>query len=413
MKISIKRIDVVCILKPVTVLVGALILISCANYDIKNNKRNHSKQVVENIIPTPPLLQTEHFGEAISLIHVEDVFELSEQQKEHFFEFYNHPYYQNEEPHNRIYRYLETKLGGFTYNGQTSTASKSLAEDQGNCLSLAILTKSLANLANIDIDYQLVETPAVYQKKNDIVVSSQHIRTVVYAPFDNGNFFRGRIYIDYFYQPGTRVLREVKDKEFQSMYYTNKAAESLMEDNMRLAYWYLSAALKLKSNHSHAINMMGLLYAREGFLDAAEKMYLYGIDYSELNLDILNNYHSLLISQDRIAAAKMIEKKIGKSNDINPYKWISLANSAYSIGEIDKAMRYYKKAVLLAPYLHEPFAGIARAEFKKGSANRATKAIEQAIKNVFDSNTMKLYQAKLDMLKEFVNEKSPVVSGGQ
>ena len=94
------------------------------------------------------------------------------------------------------------------------------------------------------------------------------------------------------------------------MYYTNLAAESLMKNQLNQTYWFLIEALKLKANHSHAINMMGLLYAREGFSEAAEKMFKYGIEHSESNLDILNNYHSLLVNLNRVDDAKKIKEKI-------------------------------------------------------------------------------------------------------
>ncbi len=387
-----------------------LLVVSCSN--IQPNSKGKVEEEKVNLMPSPPLLKTNHFGTRQEIIPVEQIFQLSDEQREKFLEFFNHSRNQDELAHRRIYQYLESKLGGFTYNAQTTTATEALARNYGNCLSLAILTTTLASIVDVDIDFQLVETRPVYQKSNDVIVSSQHIRTVLYSPAQKGLIFRGRIYIDYFNDYGSNLLRAVEEDEFQSMYYTNLAAESLMKNQLNQTYWFLIEALKLKANHSHAINMMGLLYAREGFSEAAEKMFKYGIEHSESNLDILNNYHSLLVNLNRVDGAKKIKEKIGRRDDKNPYKWISIANSSYNLREYSKAIVYYRKALKLAPYLHEPYAGIARAEFKKGRTSKARNALRSAIENVSSDSTQRIYQAKLDMLKEFVSENSPAVNGG-
>ncbi len=387
-----------------------LLIVSCSN--IQPNKEDKYQDKVAKTIALPPLLESEHFGERPQFISIDEVFKLSKEQRSQFLSFFNHPQNQEELAHTRVFKYLESKLSGFTYNAQTTTATEALEQNYGNCLSLAILTTALASMAKVDIDFQLVETRPVYQKTDDIIVSSQHIRTVLLSPAKKGVIFRGRIYIDYFNEYGTNMLRAVEKDEFQSMYYTNLAAESLMKEELNQTYWYLMEALKLKPNHSHAVNMLGLLYAREGFSKAAENMYQFGIKYAESNLEILNNYHSLLLNLGRVDDARKIKEKIGRRNDTNPYKWISLANASYNIGEHSKAIAYYKKALELAPYLHEPYVGIARAELKKGRTYNARKALKSAIENVSGGNTQRIYQSKLDMLKEFISENTPVVNGG-
>lgn len=187
----------------------------------------------------------------------------------------------------------------------------------------------------------------------------------------------------------------------------------MIRKNHNLAYWYLDAALKLKPNHSHAINIMALLHENIGYPDYAEKLYLYGIAHSQDKLDLLNNYHSLLKSQRRMSEAREIAEQIGRKNDLNPYKWISLGNTAYNSREYDKAIRYYRKANKLAPYLHEGFAGIARSKLQLGNPDYARKAIGKALDNTHDNNTRKLYQAKLDMLTELLTKNTPTLMKSQ
>jgi len=371
-------------------------------------------------IPLPPLAPLSvQFSNPPSIVSVKEVYALTEEQKEHFLKQFNSQSYMSVEPHNRIYKYLETNLSNFNYYADTFTASESLAQNKGNCLSLAILTKSLADLANVDASYQLVETAPVFSRKGNIVLSSQHIRTILYAPIDIAPdpdeilVFRGRIFVDYFPSYNTRVLRTVDELEFKSMYYTNKAAEHLIIGDNKTAYWHLKKALDLKPNHSHAINMMALLYERVGDFNYAERLFKYGIDYSDENLDVLNNYHSLLKQQGRTKEAEKLAIEIGRKNDTNPFKWISLGNSAYNSREYKKAVRYYRRASKIAPYLHESFAGISRSKFQLGAPEQAKKAMNKALENSMDSNLQKLYRAKLDMLTEFLSKGTPVVIGSE
>jgi len=169
-------------------------------------------------------------------------------------------------------------LDQFNYYSDTYTATDSLLENKGNCLSPAILTKALADLVDVEVGYQLVETAPVFKKEGNIILSSQHIRTMLFSPDTSDSngwvLFRGRIIVDYFPTYSSHILREVDEDEFTSMYYTNKAAESMLRQDNNLTYWYLNKALKLKPTHSIAINMMALLHQKVGYPDYAERLFL-------------------------------------------------------------------------------------------------------------------------------------------
>ncbi len=390
-----------------------LLMNACANLTDNNLLPIQSEPIINQKEPLPELLAATFFGDKKPVLTVDQIYLLTEQQKQDFLTEFNSPQYQSTEPHKRIYRYLENHLSDFNYYPDTLTASEALIQNQGNCLSLAILTKTLADIVKVDSAYQLVETAPVFKKSGNIIVTSQHIRTVLFAPKKIAPtgliLVRGIIYIDYFPTFQSRVIRNVDLAEFESMYYTNKAAESLMQKDHNQAYWYLTESLSLKPSHSHAINMMALLHEYVGYPDYAEKLFLFGIKHSADPLDMLSNYHSLLTSQQRHQEAQEIAAKIGRRNDTNPYKWISIANSAYNSEEYAKAIRFYQKANVLAPYLHEPHAGIARSKYRQGYPNRAKKEMVNALDKVHDKNIRKLYQAKLDMLSELLRKNTPVV----
>lgn len=386
------------------IALSALILCSCANIPQQKVVVTAPEEVKLEISSLP----NDMFGQRQDIIATDLVYELTTEQRSHFLEEFNSSEYRSTPKHRRIYKYLENYLESFKYYEETLVAKETLNQNRGNCLSLAILTKSLADLVDIETDYQLVQTTPIYQKESNLIVSSQHIRTVLYKPETESNgwtFLRSRIIIDYFPDKRSRILRSVDEGEFRSLYFTNKAVESMIQNDNDKAYWYLNKSLQLKPNHNHALNTLGLLYGNAGYRDYAEQVFKYGIQNTEEDLNLLNNYHSLLVTVGRHEEAEVIKKEIGSRNDSNPFKWVKLGDDAYNAREYSKAIRYYRKASKLAPYLHETYAGIARSNFQLGKPKRALKAIKVAMNNASKTDVRDLYQTKYDLLTELLAKK--------
>lgn len=364
--------------------------------------------------PSMSILGIEVFGEPLNIEPVSHVFNLTQAQRESFLLQFNAVENQSLVANKRIYQYLEGLLSNFNYYEDTLIASDALALNRGNCLSLAILTKTLADIVDVKSQFQLVETEPVYQKEGNIILSSQHVRTILFEPLpkktDQFIIFPGRIVIDYFPKTSSRVLRSVDTAEFEAMYYRNIASEKFIGNDNNAAYWYIKKALQLKPADPHAVNMMALLHERAGYPQYAEKLFLFGLASTKEQLTLLNNYHSLLLRQKRYQEASIISKKLSQYDDPNPFKWISVANSAYNEANYGKAITYYRKASKLAPYLHETFAGMARAQYQLGHLNNAQKSLSKALKNVHKPDIRAVYQAKYQMLSRLLNKHDSVVT---
>lgn len=396
-----------------TSLLFALLSIS-ACMTVSNSDDSSIEKAAPTIItqPKPPLLDDAFSNENTihNVISIKEVFTLTEEQETHFLNKYSSNEYATLTPNNRIAEYLENHLDNFNFHSDTLIATDSLAKDLGNCLSLAILTKSLTNLTNVDISYQLVETPPVYQKENGLLLSSQHVRTVLYSPTDTptdgfGHYFRSKTYIDYFPSAGTRFLRKVEENEFYSMFYRNKAVEAMIVDKLNLAFVYLKKSLLLKQDDVQAINIMAVLHEKINRYDYAEKLYIYGLKYGNEKFELLNNYHSLLEKLDRHDEANVIASRLKRYDDPNPFKWVALADQAYHAKNYYAAISYYKKAAKLADYLHQPYAGIAKSYYQVGNIQMAQKAIVKALENSHKEQTSSIYQKKYKLFSKQLSEK--------
>ena len=166
---------------------------------------------------------------------------------------------------------------------------------QGNCLSLAILTTAVARLANVEVGYQLMDMRPVYSKQGQTIFTAQHVRSILYDPdyvsrTDSIVFMRPLIIIDYFPSNRSSIKAMVSEEDFVSMYFRNKAADAIADRDYKKAFWLTNESLAFSPNNSHAINMLAVIYENMGFSQDAEKLYQYGLKYSDEELELLSNY---------------------------------------------------------------------------------------------------------------------------
>ena len=183
------------------------------------------------------------------------------------------------------------------------------------------------------------------------------------------------------------------------MFYSNRAAEIMISGDFESAYWKLKKAIELDPDNLVAINMLGVLYDRMGHVEQAERAFIHGLAFGHDQLEMLNNYHKLLVRNDDISKAQEIATILDDYNDPNPFKWLDLADEELKDGNYIRAIRYYEKAAQKADYLHQPYAGLAKANFFLGRTNQAIEAIRKAIENAHKGQMVSIYQTKYDYIK--------------
>ena len=191
----------------------------------------------------------------------------------------------------------------------------------------------------------------------------------------------------------------MKKEEFYAMFYSNRAAEAMIEGNLKMAYWHLKEAISLDSDNLVAINMLGVLYDRMGYVGYAERLFVYGLSFGHDQLEMLNNYHKLLTRNNRFQKAQEIAQILDDYNDPNPFKWLDLADEELQEKNYLRAIKYYEKAAQKAEYLHQPYAGLAKANFFLGRTKQAIAAIRKAIENTHNGQMISVYQTKYDQMK--------------
>lgn len=351
-------------------------------------------------------LESQLFGERPALISTAKIHELSPEQRRAFLHYFHDSRNRDKAPHKRVSDYLELITAGFHYRGETYTARESLEHSSGNCLALAILTTGLAKLANVDVDYQLMDSAPVFESRGNLIRRSLHVRTLLVDPtweVPDGYFALSRpgIKIDYFPSKSSRFIRNIDESEYFAMYYRNIAADAIENQDLGKAYWLLMESLDLSPASPESLNMLAIVFDRAGDKSKSEEIYRYGLQHAERQVSLLRNYSIFLMREGRINEAEEIDALLARRNEPNPFDWIYAGQQAYSEGDFKRAISLFRKSVRLAPYLHESHFGLAKAYYQLGNLERVEQELEQALTNATGSTSRNLYEAKLAALTTY------------
>lgn len=346
-----------------------------------------------------------HYFELRQAPEADDIFKLSSSQTKQFLNYYYDPKNAEEAGHYRLANFMEELIAGFDFRGNTYTASEAMENFSGNCLSLAILTTALANLVDIDVSYQLVNSAPVYTRYHNVMTLSSHVRTELHSPDfvkEEGFFyiFTPKLIIDYFPQRGNVVGKTVSKEDFISMYYQNMAGDALVKEQLNLTYSFIVKALQQSPHNSSTLNTLAVLFKYAGNFEQAEHIYKEALDLDADSLNLISNYIILLEEQERLAEAEVLNESIDKIDDENPYRWYDIANKHFENGDFHRALKYYQRALDVAPYLHEGYFYLAKTYHQLGRTQQSEIAIKKALEMSYLPKDRHLYQAKMLILKD-------------
>lgn len=370
----------------------------CVSYEKAMQK--NEKQFIGQF----PTIVTEPFGEPQYQYHDDDLFSLKPEQIQQFKKWYNNPAYAKKAGHRRLSEYLEQYTYGFDYRGDTFTASVAMENKAGNCLSLALMTTALARVVGVEVGYQKINATPVFKKNRDVLTLSHHVRTYLYDPTFEAKkgsvtIVRPRLVVDYFPNRYDVAGEAVSEARFIGMYYRNLSVDAMLEGDLNKAFWLAHKALSLSANDAENINLMAIIYRRAGFDDTSEAFYRYGMANAQNNTNLMSNYALLLDNQNRAEDARLIRQKLLDYPDNNPYSWLKLGHEAYQRNMDDMAIRYYNKAMELAPYLDEVYFGLAKSHYRERQYASAARAMKMAAEKSWEQSERELYYAKLAALR--------------
>ena len=285
----------------------------------------------------------------------------------------------------------------------TRNAAEAFEARTGNCLSLVIMTASLAREMGIPVRFQSVFVEETWSRQGDLYFSIGHVNLALGGRppklgtrIDDGE----QLIVDFLPPPDLKGLnwRVVDDRTILAMYMNNRAAESVAGGRLDDAYWFVREAIRQDPAFVVAQNTLGVIYQRRGHLDHAARVLERALDSEPRNTRILTNLANVYEAQGRRALAQALQERLARLEPDPPFAFFNRGLAAAREGDWRRARELFAREVERAPYYHEFHFWLAVALANLGEPEGARRHLALAMENSTTRRDHDLYAAKLQRI---------------
>lgn len=285
----------------------------------------------------------------------------------------------------------------------TRNAAEAFEARTGNCLSLVIMTASLAREMGIAVRFQSVFVEETWSRQGDLYFSIGHVNLALGGRppklgtrIDDGE----QLIVDFLPPPDLKGLnwRVVNDQTILAMYMNNRAAESIAGGRLDDAYWFAREAIRQDPAFVVAQNTLGVIYQRRGHHAQAERVLARALDLEPRNTRILTNLANAYRALGRSADARRLDERLASLEPDPPFAFFNRGLEAAKAGDWKNARALFAKEVDRAPYYHEFHFWLAVALANLGEPEGARRHLALAMENSTTRRDHDLYAAKLQRI---------------
>jgi len=326
---------------------------------------------------------------------MQELLHLSAEQKADFLNYFHHPRYAHETPPYRLFSYMQNVLAAFQFSGTTTNASEVVRTGSANCVSLALLTKALADAAGIDVRFRATYREPVIDIRGDLLLQATHVRGYL----GSDSVSDPQLYIDYFRGPLSYQGDFLSDARFAATVYNNLAAEALLRGELDQAYALVQASLQQDDQFVPAINLMAVLLRRQQQPELAQQWYQYGLAVAPQQLALLHNYQVLALQLNDQPLVQQLEQQLTQADSDDPFELYIQAIEAEQAGREALAISFYQRLQKKVPYLLQANQALVRHYLKHHQYARARQLLEEAVEYSYDPEKRSLLEHKLAVLR--------------
>jgi tetratricopeptide (TPR) repeat protein len=360
-------------------------------------------------IPTEQLLNDAAFTEfkAYSIELPSDIFALDPQAKAFVAKTIQGLDSGDEKIEALIHRIFTRADLDLVYKASANTiASETFKNGSANCLSLSIMTFAMAKEANFHSEFQIVEIPEYWTRRGNYTLLNGHINLRIKEKTNTNvtALYENIFVVDF--DPSAKVSKfpthYASKNLVLAMFYNNKGADALLNQNNDLAYAYLREALLIDENYLGAWVNLGLLYRQKGLYDLAFSAYNRAI---ALNQDYNTAWENLAILYQHLGDTKAssdIHARLDKKRQRNPYYHQMLAEIDRNEGSLESSILHYQKAIRLNNNQHQFYFGLATVYFDKGDFEKSEDYLMLAKRKAGKGKVADMYVNKLTALSSFI-----------
>lgn len=286
---------------------------------------------------------------------------------------------------------------------QTRTAAEAFDAGAGNCLSLVLLTASLARALGETVVFQVVEGVDGWSLAGDFAAYSGHVNLRLGGgPGEHaGRRWDTQVVVDFMPVDAysSQRTRAIDEATVLGLYLHNRAAEALAAGRTDEAAAWVRAALAQAPGLAAAWNTAALVHLRRGDAARAERTLAHALAAEPRNTRVLGNLAALLATQGRSAEAAVLRARLAALEPVTPFAAYREGRAAMDAGRWAEARAAFARELARDPDYHEFHFWMAQAEARLGNAPAARRHLALALENAPSPPQQALYGAKLQRLQ--------------
>jgi Tfp pilus assembly protein PilF len=282
----------------------------------------------------------------------------------------------------------------------TRTAAEAFDARAGNCLSLTIMTASLARALGLGVTFRQVYTADEWTRSDSLVFRGGHVNVFLEPSAAEQRETLDRIVgiaIDFL--PGELLQgqrwREISEETVLAMYMNNRAAETIVLGQLDDAYWWVRGAMLNDPRYLEAYNTLGVVYARHGELAQAERVFRHVLAREPENAASLGNLAGLMERAGRPTEARALRERLASVQPYAPFHFLDLGTAALKRRDYSAARDYFLRELDRNADYHVAHFALAMAYLGLGEQRAAQKHLEMAAQTSTSRRDRDVYSAKM------------------
>jgi len=289
-------------------------------------------------------------------------------------------------------------------SAMTRNAAQAFEARSGNCLSLVLMTATLAKRLGLPVIYQRVEVDDQWNRSGDLYFLLGHVNLTLGRSHGNGfdwYYDTDLLTIDFLPPEQMRRLRArvIDESTVVAMYMNNRAAETLNLGLLDEAYWWARAALLQDPRYLTAYNTLAVIYRRHGNVAEAQSALRYLLSQEPLNPQAMSNLIIVLTDLGQTDEARALDARLKTLRTYQPYQLYDRGIAAMNAGDFARAERLFAEEIEHAAYVPEFHFWLALANYAQGEMKQARRHMQLAQDYSNTRKERELYGAKLEKLK--------------
>lgn len=258
---------------------------------------------------------------------------------------------------------------------RTATAAEVFGDHKANCLAFANLFLGMARELGLAVYFVEVRDLQNFIREGDLVIVSGHV-TAGFGPPEQ------RTLLDFTLgqTASYRQISPISDLRAIAMYYSNRGARMLRDNDVDSARRWLETAVAIDPELAGGWVNLGVARRRTGDEAGAEAAYRKALEADPTMLSAYQNLAVLLRRQGKEAEAVELLALTDRKDNRNPFNYLDLGDLALRHDRLAEAERFYRKALRLSRDDPEPYAAMGLLALRGGRAEDAQRWLQRARK---------------------------------